>query len=372
MKRILAVLLAVSAGGCALVEGVSNLARQFVIASIDGDRHSDAFVRTHRSPSANRQTWTADTLFTNGSGPNVDTGHGSPQFTTTIFGRGGSSPGIGANGRFYVMAFWGRPSNVPIDATSVSMFLSVSHDGIAWTTPFPFHSSSSVHSNSQGIVSRAGISVASEGVNGDWFAAYADDSGAITVVPLPVTRDGDVLPGTSVTPAVIAGASTNRAPALSYFGNSLVLAWRVPGGSGLVLMLTTTDGTAWPSAASAVNPLVPDDAGGTVPLAVEDSAPFLHNSLGDLFLTSTRFLPGTGAGRVGVHRSSDGARFDRLIEFGVSDPLLEGAAAAGPEGELVVVYPTIGRSNTTVFGTDLTERTIATSTNRRVTIAFGP
>lgn len=356
--------------GCALIQGLANLPVQYVIASIEGDFRQDAFVSVRRSRSDNRQTWTANTLFT-GSGPTVDPAHGSPSFTTIIFGRGGSSPGIGANGDIYVMAFWGRPSTTAVDATNVTMFAALSHDGFAWTVPTPVHTSPRVHSNASGIVGRAGISVVSVGVNGDWFAAYADDTGAIIIVPLPVTRSGDIDISISTTPVTVPGAATLRAPALSHFRGSLVLAWRVPGSSGEVRMLTTTNGRVWPPAAGATNPMIVDSSGVPTPLIIEDSAPFLHNSLGDLFLASTAFLPGTGAGRVRTHRSGDGATFMEVASF-ASNPLLEGAAAAGPLSELVVVYPTPNRINTTVFGSGIRERTIATGTNRRVTIANGP
>jgi hypothetical protein len=222
----------------------------------------------------------------------------------------------------------------------------------------------------------AGISVASEGPNGDWFASYADETGTIFIVPLPVTRDGNIDLFIPTAPAMIAGATTGRAPALAHFDGQLVLAWRVSGPSGTIRIMRTPDGRAWPSGATA-SVLTFVDANGTAsPAVIEDSAPFLHNSLGDLFLTSTTLLPTTtGAGnapRIRVHRSGNALTFGEVAFFPVSDALLEGAAAAGPAAELVVLYPTAGRISTTLFGPGVTEREITTSTGRRVTVAHGP
>lgn len=377
LKVILVFCICISA--CNIFRQISdaNLPAQYVMASIDGNFRQDAFVTVHRSASDNLKTWSSSVLFTNGNGPNVDVIHGGPAFTTTIMGRGGSSPGIGSNGKFYVLAFWGRPSNIPIDSPNIQMFVSLSHDGIAWTVPTPVHISSNVHSNFSGVVGSSGISVAPTGVNGNWFASYTDARDSIIIVPLPVNIRGEIDLTINTDVVTIQGATTHRSPALSYLNGNLVLAWRVPGPSGGVRILMTQDGRTWPPATNAATPTLADGTASPQPLTIEDSAPFLHSSGHALFLTSATFLPsttGTGnAARINLYSSTDGNSFTLVKAFPITDPLYEGTSAAGPApAEFVVVYPTLLRTSTTVFTSALAERTIATHTNRRVTIAGGP
>ncbi len=341
-----------------------NLPEQFIIASIDGDRRVDAFVRTHRSPLANRQTWTDDGALFSGAGP-IDTVNGPPFGGTRILGRGGGSPGIGSNGAFNVIAFWGRTDADPVDSRSVTMYVATSQDGVSWTWPVAVHSTTDVHSNTEGIVRSAGISVAPQGLNGPWFAAFADVTGTITIIPLPIESNGAIVSPFDTTPATIANAATNGAPGLSHFGGALVLAFRPQGPEMPVHLLTTTDGRAWPDGSANVAAMT-----GGVPLMTSFSAPYLHNALGDdLYLTTTGSGPNPG-GRLRVHRSNDGVNFAQVVSFPVDDSGFEGGASAGPATELVVVYPERGTA-TAVMGPGLTEWTISTSTQRRVTIALG-
>ncbi len=380
-SQLLRVVLIFSIGlsACGVFRQLSdaNLPAQYVVASIDGNFRQDAFVSIHRSASGNLKTWSSSVLFTNGNGPNVDVIHGGPPFTTTILGRGGSSPGIGSNGKFYVLAFWGRPTTTPVDNPNINMFVSLSHDGVAWTVPTPFHVSSNVHSNFSGVVGRSGISVAPTGENGNWFASYADATDSITIVPIPVNAQGEIDLAINTDAVTIQSATTHRSPALSYLNGNLVLAWRIPGPSGSVRILMTQDGRAWPPATNAILPTIADGTASPQPLTIEDSAPFLHSSGHALFLTSTAFLPGTtgtgNAGRINLYSSTDGNSFTLVKAIPITDPLYEGASAAGPvPTEFVVVYPTLLRSSTTVFTSALEERTIATRTNHRVTVAGGP
>ena len=357
----------------------TNLPVQLVIASVDGNRRApNPLVTIHRSASTNRQTWNSNGLFTSSSGPSVDTTHSPTPFTTTINARGGGSPGIGSNGDYYVLAFWGRPSNVPFDATNVAMFVSVSHDGVAWTVPTPVTASPSVHSNTQGIVRSAELSVAPVGINGAWFASFADSSGTITIVPLPVTRSGFVDPNIPTTPTTITGATTNRSPALSYLNGMLVLAWRVPGSSGGVRILTSPDGTTWPNGSTATTALTTDANGASVPLAIEDSSPYLNNSLGDLFLASTAFLPqsvpgsGANAARLNILRSSDGINFTVVDTHVIGSPISADPAVAGPSAEYVAAFINPLNRQTNLLGPGINQRTINTEGAVRVSIAHGP
>lgn len=361
--------------GCGAVRqlGRANVPDQYVFASVPGNFRANAAVSIHRAAADNRQTWTQDSLFLSGTGPNVDTINGNVPFRTAIYGRGGGSPGIASDGNIYVMAFWGRPSTVAIDRTSVALFASVSHDGIAWTVPAPVTTSSMVHSNASGIDVRAGVSVASIGANGPWFASFGDSTGAITVVPLPVDGAGRINTSIPTTPVTIPGALSNRAPALADLDGSLVLAWRERGSGGALRLLRSTDGVTWPAATSAATALT--SGGG--PLVIEDSAPFLHRSNLALILSSTAFVPsttGTGnAARARLHSSTDGVTFTEVASVMIPDPLIEGTAAAGPAPtQYVLSVPRPRRTGTLVFSSGVTDRTLATNTARRITVAGGP
>ena len=73
------------------------------------------------------------------------------------------------------------------------------------------HVSNLVHSNTDGIVRSAGISVVPQGLDGPWFAAFADRKGTITVVPLPIARDGAITPPYIGGAVTVPGATTERA-----------------------------------------------------------------------------------------------------------------------------------------------------------------
>jgi hypothetical protein len=252
------------------------------------------------------------------------------------------------------------------------MFVSVSHDGVAWTPPQPIHSSSNVDSNSQGIIPAAGISVAPAGQNGPWFASYADDTGAITIVSLPITSDGIVNTTLSTpSPVMVSGATTDIAPALSYLGRSLVLAWRLPGPSGEVRILTTTNGSAWPNASTASVVMVADGTATPAPISIQAGAPYMHASGSALFLTAPSGAT-QGASNVNLFSSTDGLNFAPVVDFTVLSPFFGGAAAGPAPTQYVVVYPSGNTSETKVFTSARPERVITTNTGQRVTVAGGP
>lgn len=385
IKLLIVAVCCLALSACGLFRGIdnANLPTQYVIASIDGDRSQDARVTVHRSAANNLQTWAASDLFTcSGQGCTTqDTAHIVQPSTTSLGtitnGRGGGSPGIASNGDFYVIAFWGRTTLDPIDSTSVSMFVSVSHDGVAWTPPQAIHSSSNVsssnvHSNSQGIIPAAGISVAPAGQNGPWFASYADDTGAITIVSLPITSDGIVNTTlSSPSPVMVSGATTDIAPALSYLGRSLVLAWRLPGPSGEVRILTTTNGSAWPNASTANVVMLADGTATPAPISIQAGAPYMHASGSALFLTAPSGAT-QGASNVNLFSSTDGLNFAPVVDFTVLSPFFGGAAAGPAPTQYVVVYPSGNTSETKVFTSARPERVITTNTGQRVTVAGGP
>jgi hypothetical protein len=380
IKLLIVAVCCFALSACGLFRGIdnANLPTQYVIASIDGDRSQDARVTVHRSAANNLQTWAASDLFTcSGQGCTTqDTAHIVQPSTTSLGtitnGRGGSSPGIASTGDFYVIAFWGRTTLDPIDSTVVSMFVSVSHDGVAWTPPQPIHSSSNVHSNSQGIIPAAGISVAPAGQNGPWFASYADDTGAITIVSLPITSDGIVNTTlSSPSPVMVSGATTDIAPALSYLGRSLVLAWRLPGPSGEVRILTTTNGSAWPNASTASVVMLADGTATPAPISIQAGAPYMHASGSALFLTAPSGAT-QGASNVNLFSSTDGLNFAPVVDFTVLSPFFGGAAAGPAPTQYVVVYPSGNTSETKVFTSARPERVITTNTGQRVTVAGGP
>lgn len=367
LKTLAVVLvLCTNLAGCSVLGrvGRAGLPSQYVVAAIDGNRQLNAPVTVFRSAAGDRQTWPSSVLFLGSNA--IDTVHdqASLGFTTAIYGRGGSSPGIGTGGTFYVLAFWGRESTTAIDSFVVSMFVSVSHDGIAWTVPISAHSSNSVHSNAFGVVPQAAISVAPAGANGAWFATYGDDSGAIKIVPLPVTPGGfiDRLINTS---DVTTAFTSNQPPALSFLDNRLVLAfWD---GSS-IQTVQTTDGRVWPGTSTAA--LLPN--GSTLTSA--GGPPFLYRSGAALILSSTEFFPGATEGAIRLHSSTDGVTFTEVTTIGVGQGLLFGAAAAGPAPtEYVVLYPArLQPDRTRLFASGHPERTIMTETDRRVSVAGGP
>jgi hypothetical protein len=351
---------------------------QYIMASVPGDHRIDAPVRIHRSAADNLQTWVSDVLFlcTPGSScTNVEVTHvrqpSQLSLATATYGRGGGSPGIASNGEFYVMAFWGRrASNRPIDridSPTVSMLASVSHDGVLWTPPQFVVTSGNVHSNSEGIVRQAGISVAPARPNGQWFAAYADDANAIHVVRLPVTSDGFV-DAQLISPSstIVTGATTTQAPALSYLNGNLVLAWRVPGSTGEIRLLTTSDGTTWPNASTAATALVAGAAHTT-----QGAAPFLHASGDALFLTTTSGSA-QGASNVDLFTSMDGVSFTTVDSFPAISAFLDPAAAGPAPTQFVVVQPSGVVDQTRVFTSEEPQRTLTFQRGRRVTVTGGP
>ena len=353
--------------GCAPGSDLSRVPDQYLMASVDGNRRQDAVVTVRRSPLGDRQSWTSAVLF---QGSAVDVEHGPPYGGTRTLARGSGSAGIGSNGHFNVLAFWGRHGIDSIDAGTVTLYVATSQDGVTWTEPVPVHVSNLVHSNTDGIVRSAGISVAPQGLDGPWFAAFADRTGTITVLPLPIARDGAIIPPYIGGAVTVPGATTERAPGLSYLGDTLVLAWRAPGAAGPIRVLKTTNGLAWPAAGTAATAL---ELGAPV-VSEATGGPFLHTSLGSLYLTAVRAAPTGGqnvSAQVRTLVSSDGISFTEAFSYPFADPFQEGAAAAGPESELVVVYPTPFHNDTTVFGPGLTERRLPTNTNRRVTITSG-
>lgn len=389
-------------GGSAGASSSPRSFRQFVIANArlreDIPSPADFVVQVRRS--TDRTTWSAPTL-SDGLlflGPtNIDSINGPPEDCgTAIKPSMGSSPGIGSNGRFYVLAFWGRPQRAGSEtAASAQMFVATSQDGASWTWPVRVHTTARVWNSSAGmhrslgryVVPAAGISVASQGLDGPWFASYADAAGAINVVALPIRpSDGAVVnfsdcdAGISsvLTPspvAVIAGATTDVAPALAHRESRLVLGWQT---QGQIRLLTTPNGRTWPQAG--LSTLATERTSGQPLTSTTNSAPFLHFSTGpSLFLTLTQSLTFSRygeplfSGRLRVLSSSDGVSFTQIAEHSVPDADMFGSSIAGRAGAFVVAYPsyTGGGRRTALFGPGI-EQEIQTDTPYRVTIALGP
>jgi hypothetical protein len=365
-----------------------------------------ASIVVHRS--TDRTTWSASTLF-RGSNATPDTGYGPPS-CTSVHPRPGSSPGIGSNGRYYVLAFWGIEQSAQASLEVAEMYIATSKDGQLWTNPYRVHTTSAIWSEGGGIhpklgrffvVPSAGISVAPLGLNGPWFAAYADASGAIHVILLPVRpADGAVDPESAqrvpvlrclgveqeLPVATIAGATTDAAPTLSHWGSRLVLAWRTP--QDQIRRLTSTDGLTWAHARA--SGVLTDRASGAA--LITASAPFLNYGTGptvqsgaSLYLTLTRWYasPGTRTGdgglfhgRLHVLASADGASFTQIREYRVADASVFGSAIAGHPGgtTFVATYPEFASagSGTTLFRSWLAEQTLQTETPYRASIAMGP
>jgi hypothetical protein len=379
--------------------------RQYVIASArlreDLQSPQDFLVQIQRS--TDRTTWSAATLSDGllfAGSTNLDAMNGPPEpCGTAIKPSMGSSPGIGSNGRFYVLAFWGRPQTAgSAAARSAQLFVATSQDSVSWTWPVRVHTSTRVWDTSvtahptlgRYVVPSSGVSVASQGYDGPWFAAFADSSGAINIVALPIRpSDGAVVgftaPSTGICDvlrpspvSVIAGVTTNVAPALAQRESRLVLGWQA---QGQLRLLTTTDGRAWPH--GGLSTPGTERTSGQPLTARTNSAPFLHFSTGpSLLLTLTesystpaRFDERLFSGRLRVLSSVDGASFTQISEYGVPNPDQFGSAVAARVGAFVVTYPSYaggGRRTALFLGPAPAEQEIRTDTPYRATIAVGP
>jgi hypothetical protein len=247
------------------------------------------------------------------------------------------------------------------------MFVSVSHNGVAWTIPVPAHSTNEVFSNQYGVVPQSAISVASAGRGGYWFAAYGDQDGEITIVPLPVTGPGyiDRLIDTTAT---VTTFTSERPPALSFLENELVLAfWN----GSTIQIASTADGRSWTTPPHTAV-LAAAAGGGALPSA--GGPPYLHRSGDAVMLTSTNFDRGATTGYIQIHESTDGVTFEPVTTIGIGQAIMSGVASAGPApNEYVVTYPRrLYPDETRLFTPDYAERTITTNTNTRAAIAGGP
>jgi hypothetical protein len=286
----------------------------------------------------------------------------------TALARSSTPPGIAANAEMYVAAWWGGFPGFN------HLWIAASENGRSWSDGASFFIA-----NPQHIDARSRPSVTYFPPRRSWFVAYRHaDTGGIHIVEFdircrllpgggPCEIDGagaTVFAYTQLTNPLEVGLS-RHAPALSHLGDRLVLAFTAAASSNVVVT-TSGDGTAF-------TPAVAATAGGA-PINSASGAPFLHNSLGTLFLAVTDNPP-TSTTDIAILSSTDGVTFVGVRRIPrVGNPLVGGdidAAVTGPPSELIVAHRTHLQSTTTVW-LDGGSTTLPTDTHLGVGLAFGP
>jgi hypothetical protein len=252
------------------------------------------------------------------------------------------------------------------------MYVSISYDGISWTAPHKFHADGIYSSN--WVTTQSGISVSPMGINGDWFASYADAEGRIKIVSLPIHNGLVNYNIHNVNVDSILNVRTSVAPALSYLDQSLVLAWidSSKGNKLFVLKRTSTD-NAWADGSAADIVMIKDENTGTIIRSHWGTSPFLHTSGSTVYVTTLESV-GPGIVNVFLSKSTDGVQFTSIRNFLVGNSGYGGAAAGPAPTQFALVFPiTYGNpKEKSVFTSALTKRELLTRTHMRVTVVGGP
>jgi hypothetical protein len=190
-------------------------------------------------------------------------------------------------------------------------------------------------------------------------------------------------PGTGTVTRVDTRFATTRPPALSYIGNTLVLAFTA---DGIVNIATPVNPPGSPPPDPSSNPYIPSFVG-SVPatttvgaaqpgspgaVQADAGAPYLHHVLENIYLAAARRSP-QGSVDIQVLGSGDGLAWNTEVATirGITASQPVDPSIAGPPSQMVVAYRATAAAGTVVWVNGGTF-SLDTRTVQAVGAAFGP